>query len=68
MSRAPILAGLIAGLPLLLGGCLGPMPVPLGALDRRLEAIGSSHAPALAGRWLAVIGGQGGREQVVLVD
>ena len=68
MSRTAILAGLIAGLPMLLGGCMGPMPVPLGALDRRLEAIGSSHAPALAGRWLVVIGGRGGREQVVLID
>jgi hypothetical protein len=54
--------------PLLLSGCLGTMPVPMGGLDRRLEAIGSSHAPALSDRWLAVIGGRGGREQVVLVD
>jgi hypothetical protein len=68
MTRPRVLTSLLAGLPLLLGGCLGPMPVPLGALDRRLEAIGSSRAPALAGPWLAVIGGRGGREQVVLVD
>jgi hypothetical protein len=54
--------------PLLLGGCLGGMPLPIGELDRRLEAIGNSRSPALADRWLALIGGQGGREQVVLVD
>jgi len=54
--------------PLLVSGCLGTMPAPMGGLNRRLEAIGSSHAPALSDRWLAVIGGRGGREQVVLVD
>lgn len=54
--------------PLLLSGCSGTLPVPMGGLDRRLEAIGSSHAPALSDRWLALIGGRGGREQVVLVD
>jgi len=54
--------------PLLLSGCVGTMPVPMGGLDRRLEAIGSSHAPALSDRWLALIGGRGGREQAVLVD
>jgi hypothetical protein len=51
-----------------LGGCLGPMPRPMPALTSRLEAIGSNRAPALAGRWLALIGGRDGREQVVLVD
>lgn len=51
-----------------LGGCFGAMPMPMGELDRRLEALGRSRAPALADRWLVVIGGQGGREQVVLVD
>ena len=43
--------------PLLLSGCTGTLPVPMGGLDRRLEAIGSSHAPALSDRWLALIGG-----------
>lgn len=70
-SRAgrSLLAG--AGLVLLaleLGGCFGSMPMPMGELDRRLEALGRSRAPALADRWLALIGGQGGREQVLLVD
>jgi len=54
--------------PLLLSGCTGTMPVPMGGLDRQLEAAGSSRAPALSDRWLALIGGRGGREQVVLVD
>ncbi len=49
-------------------GCLGPMPQPLLGLNSRLEAIGSSRAPALAGRWLALIGGRDGREQVQLID
>jgi hypothetical protein len=44
------------------------MPQPLPGLNSRLEAIGSSRSPALAGRWLALIGGHGGRDQVVLVD
>lgn len=64
-----LLAG--AGLTLLalgLGGCFGAMPMPMGDLDRRLEALGHSRAPALSDRWLALIGGQGAREQVVLVD
>jgi len=59
---------LAASATLLLGGCLGPMPQPLLGLNSRLEAIGSSRAPALAGRWLALIGGRDGREQVQLID
>ena len=51
-----------------LGGCLGEMATPMGGLDRQLEQAGSSQAPALAGRWLALIGGRGGRDQVLLVD
>jgi hypothetical protein len=51
-----------------LGGCFGALPLPMAELDQRLEALGSSQAPALADRWLALIGGRGGREQVVLVD
>jgi len=51
-----------------LGGCMGDMPSPMGGLDRQLEQAGNSHAPALAGRWLALIGGRGGRDQVLLVD
>jgi len=66
----PLLAWPLAVLAplLLISGCTGTMPVPMGGLDRRLEAIGSSHDPSLSDRWLAVIGGRGGREQVVLVD
>ena len=65
----PLVARPLAVLaPLLLSACTGTLPVPMGGLDRRLEAIGSSHAPALSDRWLALIGGRGGREQVVLVD
>jgi len=61
----------LGGLSLLglgLGGCMGEMPRPMGGLDRQLEQAGSSSAPALAGRWLALIAGRGGRDQVLLVD
>jgi hypothetical protein len=73
MSREPASTCLtsclgVAALALLLGGCLGAMPVPLPNLDRRLAEAGSGRSPALAGRWLALIGGRGGREQVQLVD
>ena len=71
MKRSPRAMALLAApllLPLVLQGCLGQMPLPMGSLNRKLEAIGSSRAPSLAGRWLALIGGQGGRDQVVLVD
>jgi hypothetical protein len=59
---------LVAALTTSLAGCLGPMPQPLPGLNNRLESIGSSRSPALAGRWLALIGGRDGREQVQLVD
>ncbi|HYP03895.1 MAG TPA: hypothetical protein VER57_05020 [Cyanobium sp.] len=68
-SRWPRLSLLLpAGAMLGLVGCMGGMPVPMGALDRQLEQAGISRAPALAGRWLALIGSRGGRNQVVLVD
>ncbi len=51
-----------------LGGCMAEMPTPMGGLDRQLEQAGSSSAPSLAGRWLALIAGRGGRDQVLLVD
>jgi len=57
-----------AGAVLGLVGCMDGMPVPMGALDRQVEQAGVSRAPALAGRWLALIGSRGGRNQVVLVD
>lgn len=53
---------------LLLGGCLAPMPQPIPSLNSRLEALGASRDPALSGRWLALISGRGGREQVLLLD
>ena len=68
-SRWPRLSLLLpAGAMLGLVGCMGGMPVPMGGLDRQLEQAGISRAPALAGRWLALIGSRGGRNQVVLVD
>ena len=56
------------GAALLLGGCTGGMPVPLAGLNRQLEQAGASREPALADRWLALITGRGGREQVLLLD
>lgn len=65
----------VAGLGcLVLGGCLGSMPVPDQGLNRQLEQAGGNRQPSLAGRWLAVInsgGGLGagdGRERVLLLD
>jgi hypothetical protein len=58
----------LALLPLVLAGCMPPEPRPLLGLNRQLEQYGSSREPALAGRWLALISGRGGREQVQLVD
>jgi Tol biopolymer transport system component len=52
----------------LLGACAGDIPRPLAGIDRLLEQAGSQGAPALAGRWLAVIGSRGGRDQVQLID
>lgn len=67
MSRAGRVAlGLALGLAL--GGCLGGMPVPMAGLNRQLELAGSNRDPSLAGRWLAVISGSGGRERVLLLD
>ncbi len=57
-----------ATLTLLLIGCLGERPAPMGALDRQLEQAGNSRAPSLSGRWLALIASRSGREQVLLVD
>lgn len=62
------LLGALAASSLLLGGCGGGMPVPLAGLNRQLEQQGTAGDPALADRWLALIGGRGGREQVQLVD
>lgn len=56
------------GVALLLAGCMGGMPVPVAGLNRQLEQTGTSREPALADRWLALINGRGGREQVLLLD
>jgi hypothetical protein len=52
----------------LLSGCMGAMPTPMAALNRQLEMAGTNRAPSLSGRWLAVITGRGGRDQVLLLD
>jgi len=55
-------------LGLLLTSCLGPVPMPIGPLNGRIEALGANRDPSLSGRWLALISGRGGREQVLLLD
>jgi Tol biopolymer transport system component len=67
-SSLPNRAIAVAVTGLLLGGCLAPMPQPIVPLNSRLEAIGANRDPALSGRWLALISGRGGREQVMLLD
>jgi len=51
-----------------LTGCMGTVPQPVFPLDRRLEELGPSRAPSLAGPWLALIANRGGRDQVVLLN
>jgi hypothetical protein len=67
-SSGMLPGGLLTGLALLLAGCLGPLPPPLGGLDRQLEQAGAGRSPSLSGRWLALIAQRGAREQVLLVD
>lgn len=67
-SSLPNKAIAAAATGLLLGGCLAPMPQPITPLNSRMEAIGANREPALSGRWLALISGRGGREQVLLFD
>ena len=67
MSRRHTQA-IAVGAALLLGGCVGAMPTPQVALNRQLEQAGVSREPALADRWLVLINGRGGREQVLLLD
>lgn len=52
----------------LLSSCMGAMPTPMAALNRQLAMAGTNRAPSLSGRWLAVITGRGGRDQVLLLD
>jgi hypothetical protein len=56
------------GLSALLTSCMGPMPVPLGALNGQLVQQGSHREPSLSGRWLALIANRTGRDQVEMVD
>lgn len=60
--------GIGGGLAVLLSGCMGPMPLPMGALNGQLVQQGSHREPSLSGRWLAVIANRNGRDQVELVD
>jgi hypothetical protein len=62
------LARLSAGLLVLLPGCLGPGPMPIGGLNRTLAQQGSQREPSLSGRWLALIANRQGRDRVELVD
>ena len=60
--------GMGLSLSVLLAGCMGPMPVPMGALNGQLVQQGSHRDPCLSGRWLALIANRNGRDQVELVD
>jgi hypothetical protein len=69
MSRGRVgVVGLAAGLAVLLSGCLGPGPMPMHGLNRRLAQQGSQREPSLSGRWLALIANRQGRDRVELVD
>ena len=64
----PLSLPLLLALAMTLAGCLPPQARPLLPINRRLEQNGSGREPALAGRWLALISGRDGREQVQLLD
>ena len=59
---------LVTGLALLLSSCMGPMPLPMGSLNRQLAQQGRLREPSLSGRWLALIANRQGRDQVDLLD
>lgn len=59
------LPGLLAAA---LGGCSSGLPAPVAGLEGPLAAVAPSRSPSLAGRWLALIGERGGRDQVLLID
>lgn len=61
-------SALAMGLALLLPGCMGEMPMPMGSLNRLLAQPGSLREPSLSGRWLAFIANRNGRDRVELVD
>lgn len=65
--RLGLIAGGLAALTSL-AGCMGSVPQPVFPLDRRLEELGPSRAPSLAGPWLALISHRDGRDQVVLLN
>ena len=65
----PLLASLMLGLMVGLGGCLNDPPRPLDGLNRQLQSSGSSsRAPSLNGRWLALITSRNNRSIIDLVD
>ena len=64
----PLLALPLLALPLLLSGCFGGNLRPLPGLNQRLAQLGASHDPQLSGRWLVLIAGRQGRQQVQLLD
>ena len=74
MSRANLLPSwgrpwwLGVGLTLLLSGCLGSGPIPMGRLNSLLAQQGSRREPSLSGRWLALIANRQGHDLVELVD
>jgi len=51
-----------------LAGCSASPLRPLAPINQALEQAGTGREPSLAGEWLALVSGQQGREQVVLVD
>jgi len=65
--RLGLLAGGMGALASLTS-CIGTVPKPIFPLDRRLEELGPSRAPSLAGPWLALISHRDGRDQVVLLN
>jgi len=65
--RLGLLAGWMGALASLTS-CFGTVPKPVFPLDRRLEELGPSRAPSLAGPWLALISHRDGRDQVVLLN
>jgi len=64
-GRSLLLSG---SLVLLLGGCGFGTLQPLRGLNDQLQRAGTGQSPSLATGWLALISGQSGREQVLLVE
>ncbi|MEB3303891.1 MAG: hypothetical protein VKK99_04775 [Cyanobacteriota bacterium] len=64
----PMGLGMGVCLASLLSACMGPMPMPLGALNGQLAQEGSHREPSLSGQWLALIANRSGRDQVELVN